>query len=312
MMNLKISLFVWSFILIAPVWAFTQNETFPDPPEIKSYKGIPGKVTKYNNFNFLDIKDENGKNNRQAMGRYWEINYSYDSAFRQKRKFKEFVVGQIIENKGSIFFQDTLQVHFVIPSATGNIWGRLVLSSDRIYRMRLIREMPFENKIVFDTRPIAVFDKYLDSIPLPPRINYLPKSVITRIQHSKYDHQEFTWNVKDTLYQQKVMGPYWDIKIDVKNSKNLVDKQVSVIEVLESYYRAASKAGGFIVKSRPRELLFTLPMDKALLWCRVTVLVDGVYNVRALIQSDQDKMPPGKLVSVPSNAADSTRGNPER
>jgi hypothetical protein len=221
-------------------------------------------------------------------------------------------VNQIVENKGSVFFEDTLQVHFVIPSDAGNVWGRLVLTSDKAYRLRLIREVPFVNKILFDTQPIAVYEKYVDSVALPPRINYLPKSVITRIQRSKYDHQEFTWNVKDTLFRQKVMGPFWDMKIDVRNSKNLVDKQISSVEVLESYYRACVKAGGKIIKSRPRELLLTLPLTKATLWCRITVSLDGVYFVRVLIEADQDKTDPEKIVSAPANPVDSTRGKADR
>lgn len=305
-MNPKIFLLAFTLFLLTAINGYSQTETFPEPPNIKSYKGIPGKISKYNNFNYLDILDEAGKNNRQAMGHYWEISYVYDSVFRQKKKFKEFIVSQIIENKGSVFFQDSLQVQFVIPSDAGNIWGRLVLTSDKIYRLRLIREVPFVNKIQFDTRPVTVYEKFVDSIALPPRINYLPQSMISRIQYSKYDHQEFTWNSKDTLFRQKVMGPFWDMKIDVRNNANQVDKQISSVEILESYYRACVKAGGKIIKSRPRELLFTLPLNKATLWCRITVSLDGIYFVRALIQADQDKTAPEKLISEPVNPADST------
>jgi len=311
-MKNKIFFLAFSFFLTPAINGFSQTETFPEPPNIKSYKGIPGKVSKYNNFNYLDIRDEAGKNNRQAMGHYWEISYTYDSVFRQKRKFKEFVVNQIVENKGSVFYQDTLQVHFVIPSDAGNVWGRLVLSSDKAYRLRLIREVPFVNKIQFDTKPVAVYEKFVDSVALPPRINYLPQSVITRIQHSKYDHQEFSWNVKDTLFRQKVMGPFWDLKIEVMNSKNQVDKQISSVEVLESYYRACVKAGGKIIKSRPKELLFTLPQNKAVLWCRITVSLDGVYFVRVLIEADQDKSDPEKMVAAPANPEDSIRSKTDR
>jgi hypothetical protein len=302
-----------SLILLPVTSGFSQTEVFPEPPGlIKSYKGIPGKVTKYNNFNYLDITDNERKNNRQAMGHYWEIAFSYDSVFRQKKKFKEFVEKQIIDNKGSLFFQDTLQTHFVIPSADGNIWGRLMLASDKMYRLRLIREVPFVNTVKFDTKPVIVFDKYIDSIALPPRINYLPNSVITRMEHSKYDHQVITWNVKDTLYKQKLMGPFWEMKIDVRNSRNQVDKQMSTIEILESYYRACTKASGIVMKSRPRELLFKLPLNNATLWTRVTVSLDGVYFVRAIIQADQDRTEPEKLVSIPSNAVDSTGGKTDR
>ena len=307
--DVRTFILAFSLFLLSAINIFSQTETFPVPPDIKSYKGVPGKVSKYNHFNYMDIRDDAGKNNRQAMGNYWEISYTYDSVFRQKRKFKAFVLSQIIENKGSVFFEDTLQVHFVIPSDTGNIWGRLVLTSDKAYRLRLIREVPFVNKIKFDTQPVAAYEKFVDSVAMPPRVNFLPESVITRIQYSKYDHQEFTWNVKDTMFRQKVMGPFWDMKIDVRNSMNQVDKQVSSVEVLESYYRACTQSGGKVVKSRPRELLFTLPLTKATLWCRITVTLDGVYFVRVLIEADQDKTDPKKMVSAPSNAVDPSRGN---
>ncbi len=305
-MQPKIFFLTLSLTILTALQGFSQAESFPEPPIIKGYKGIQGKVAKYNNFNYLDIKNDSTGKNRQAMGQYWEIGYTYDSVFRQKRKFKDFVVSQIIEKKGAIFFEDTLQVHFVIPEPAGNVWGRAVLSNDKSYRLRLIREVPFVNKIQFDTRPVIVFEKFLDSVALPPRINYLPKSVVTRVQYSKYDHQEFTWNEKDTLFRQKVMGPYWELKIDVRNSNNQVDKQVSSVEVLESYYRACVKSGGKVIKSRPRELLFLLPLTKASLWCRITVSLDGVYFVRAVLQSDQDKVEPIKMVSASANPADPT------
>ncbi len=298
---------MFSVFLFPAVNSFAQTEGFPEPPSIKSYKGVQGKISKYNNFNYLDIRDEADKNNRQAMGRYWEIAYSYDSVFRQKNKFKAFIINQVAENKGVIYFQDTTQVHFVIPSDAGNIWGRLVLSDDKVYRLRLIRETTFVNSLQLDARPTAVFEKFVDSVALPPRINFFPKSVITRIQSSKYDHQQFTWNVKDTLYKQKVMGPFWDIKLEARNSRNLVDKQVSTVEILESYYRACVKAGGKIVKSRPRELLFTLTAAKATLWCRITVSLDGVYFVRVVMEADEEKTPPEIIISVPAaNPVDST------
>lgn len=296
-----------SIFLLSSISVFSQTETFPEPPNIKSYKEKPGKISKYNNFNYLDIRDEAGNRNRQAMGHYWEISYTYDSVFRQKKKFKEFVENQIVETNGTIFFQDTLQVHFVIPSDAGNTWGRLVLANDKIYRLRLIRETPFVNQIQFDTKPVLLFEKYVDSVALPPRINFLPHSVATRVQQSKYNHLEFTWNVKDTLFREKVMGPFWDIKVESRNNMNQVDKQVSSVEILESYYRAAIKAGGKVIKSRPRELIFTLPLNKAVLWSRITVSLDGVYFVRVVIEADQDKTEPQKMINLPANPADSVR-----
>ncbi|MFA6126850.1 MAG: hypothetical protein WC699_06060 [Bacteroidales bacterium] len=307
-MKFKLVLSALVLIIFTAGAGLSQSEEFPAPPMIKSYKNAKGKISKYNNFNYLDVRDVAGKNNRQAMGHYWEISYSYDSVFRQKKKFRDFVVNQIGESKGSLFFEDTLQVQFVIPAEDGNVWGRLVLASDKVYRLRLIKEVPFINPLVFDTKINAIFDKYVDSVTLPPRINYMPKAVVTRVQYSKFDHQEYTWNVKDTLFRQKVMGSFWDIKIEVKNSKGQVDKQISTVEILESYYRACVKAGGTIIKSRPRELIFTLPVTKATLWCRITVSLDGVYFVRALIESDMDKSKPEKMVSLPSQPADSTGG----
>jgi hypothetical protein len=311
-MKTRIIILACSLFLLPARNSFCQTESFPAPPDIKSYKGVPGKVSKYHNFNYLDIQDVGGANNRQAMGHYWEISYNYDSVFRQKKKFREFIEKQVVDNNGSLFFQDTSQVSFVIPSDAGNVWGKLVLNNDKSYRLRLIREIPFVNRIVFDTRPGAVFEKYVDSLPLPPRITYYPQSVITRAQQSKYDHQEFTWNIKDTLFRQKVMGPYWDLKIDVRNSKNQVDKQISTVEILECYYRACVKAGGSVLKSRPRELLFTLPLKKSVLWCRVTVSLDGVYFVRALSEADQDKTPPEKKLNAPVVPQDSTRIKDDR
>jgi hypothetical protein len=307
-MKFRIPFLLLSILLLLPVVGISQTE-FPDPPYLKSYKDVKGKVTKYNNFNYLDIRNEEEGTNRQAMGHYWELSYTYDSVFRQKRKFQDFIISQVEGQDGTVFFQDTMQVHFAIPSDNGNIWGRLSLSNDKLYRLRLIREVPFVNSIVFDTKPNIVFDKYVDSIMLPPRINFMPRSVITRTQISKYDHQEFTWNLKDTLYRQKVMGPFWDIKIEVRDSKNKVDKQVSSVEVLESYYRACVKAGGHVIKSRPRELLFTLPEKNAMMWVRITVSIDGVYFVRALLQNEADKSEPVKMVSVAPPVMDSTRIN---
>ncbi len=307
---MKSGLYILTFIffLLPAVRVLAQAETFPEPPKLKSYKGVPGKISKYNNFNYLDVRDEAGKNNRQCLGHYWEIAYNYDSVFRQKNKFRDFMQTHVAENNGSVFYQDTTQVNFVIPSEAGNIWGRMVLSNDKGYRMRLIRETTFVNTLVFDVKPTVVFEKFVDAVALPPRVNYLPKSAITRIQYSKYDHQQFSWNVKDTLYKEKVMGPFWDIKCEVRNDKNTVDKQVSTVEIMESYFRACTKAGGKVLKSRPRELLFTLPLDKATLWCRLTVSLDGVYFLKIVTEADQDKSQPEKMLVAPAPvASDSTK-----
>jgi hypothetical protein len=287
---------------------FSQDPSWPAPPQFKGYKDKPGKVVKYNTFNYLDIRKENGDNLHQVMGQYWEISYAYDSVFRQKKKFKEFVVNQILEKNGQLFFQDTLTIHFVVPEEQGNVWGRLVLSSDKVYRLRLIKEEPFGNPLKFDVKPDVQFGRFVDTVDLPPRINFLRSSVIERVQFSKFNHQDFTWNVKDTLFKQKVMGPFWDFKVEVKNKAAEVDRTVSTLEVLESYYRACTKAKGTIVKSRPRELLFTLPLDHSTLWCRVTATLDGVYMVRAIIMDEKDYTVPEKMVSIPTSVMDTTKG----
>ena len=304
---MKFSKLISAFLLVAllPGWAFAQNPAWPAPPEFKSYKDKPGRVTKYNTFNYLDILGDSGEKLRQAMGQYWEVAYAYDSVFRQKRKFKEFMMNQILEQKGEVFFQDTLQFHFVVPAEKGNVWGRVVLASDKIYRLRLIKEEPFNNRLVLDVPPTVPFDAYVEQTQLPPRINYIPGSVITRIQHSKFNHQEISWNVKDTLFKQKLMGPFWDVKLEVRDLDGKVDKSFSTVELMESYYRACLKIGGTVVKSRPRELIFTLPVEKAMLWCRISASLDGVYFVRATLVDDKDKVEPVKLRSVNVNVTDS-------
>jgi hypothetical protein len=283
-------------LIVNPV--FSQNSSWPDPPHFAGYKNKPGRVVKYNTFNYLDIRKENGDQFHQVLGHYWELSYAYDSVFRQKRKFKEFVVNQVLEKGGQLYFQDTLQIHFVVPEEQGNVWGRVVLSSDKVYRLRLIKEAKFVSPVTFDKQPDVKFDRFVDSVALPPRITYISSSVIPRIQFSKFNHLEFTWNVKDTLYRQKVMGPYWDIKLEVRDRAGEVDRSVSTVEVLEGYYRACVKADGTVLKSRPRELLFTLPTGQSTLWCRVTTTLDGVYLIRVVQVDDKDKSEPTKLVTI--------------
>lgn len=286
---------------------FPQNPSWPAPPQFAGYKNKPGKVVKYNTFNYLDIRKEDGENLHQVLGHYWEISYTYDSVFRQKKKFKEFVVNQILEKEGKLFFQDTMQIHFVVPEDQGNVWGRLVLSSDKVYRLRLIKEAKFDIPMTFDEKPEVRYDRFIDSLPLPPRITYLRSSVIARLQFSKFNHLELTWNVKDTLFRQKVMGPYWDMKLEVRDQAGEVDRSVSTVEVLEGYYRACMKADGTILKSRPRELLFTLPVGQSTLWCRVTATLDGVYLMRVVMMDDKDKTVPEKVVTILPTYPDSMR-----
>jgi hypothetical protein len=67
---------------------------------------------------------------------------------------------------------------------------------------------------------------------------------------------------------------------------------------MESYYRATVKAGGVIIKSRPRELIFTLPQKGSTLWCRVTTSLDGVYFIRMVLEADSDRSAPEKKATV--------------
>jgi hypothetical protein len=283
-----------------------QSQDWPSAPEFKGYKDKPGKVVKYNSLNYIDILGEEGQQLRQAMGKYWEVNFSYDSVFRQKRKFKDFMINQVLERRGALFFQDTMQIHFVVPEEGGNVWGRIVLTSDKQYRLRLIKEGPFDNSLLFDVKPDVKFDQFVDPTELPARLNYLPRSIITRAQFSKFNHVEFTWNVKDTIYTQKVMGPYWDLKLEVKNPQGEIDRTMSTVEIMESYYRACQKVGGVVIKSRPRELILILPLEKASLWVRVTASLDGVYFIRAVQVDDKDKSQPSKKVLPPAPVQDST------
>jgi len=283
-----------------------QGQNFPPAPEFKGYKDKVGKVVKYYSLNYLDILGEEGQQLRQPMGKYWEVNFTYDSVFRQKRKFKDFMINQVLERRGALFFQDTMQIHLVVPEEGGNVWGRIVLTSDKQYRLRLIKEGPFVNTLVFDVKPEVRFDQFVEQTELPHRINYLPHSLITRVQFSKFNHIEFTWNVKDTIYTQRVMGPYWDIKLEVRNQEGEIDRTMSTVEVLESYYRACQKAGGSVIKSRPRELILALPDGKATLWVRVTASLDGVYFLRCVLVDDKDKTAPTMKVLPPAPISDTT------
>ena len=285
-----------------------QEEQWPEPPKFKSYLDKPGNVVKYNHFNYIEIRDPEGINHRQAMGAYWEISYTYDSVFRQKRRFKEFMVDEVLNRGGAFFYEDTTQLNFVIPEQKGNVWGRLVLSNDKTYRLRVVREKPFQNRLVFDQPAVAVFDRYLDSVALPPRINYLPGSIITRITYSKFNHQSYNWNIKDTLYKQTVMGPTWDMRLEARTTDGSIDRTLSTVEVMESYYRACLEAGGKILKSRARELLMALPYQNGQLWCRISPSLDGVYMVRVTWQSNADFTTPEILINIPVQNADSTGG----
>ncbi|MCD6332808.1 MAG: hypothetical protein J7L89_06005 [Bacteroidales bacterium] len=285
-----------------------QNKSgYPDVPVFKPYLGVPGRIVKYNNFNYLIIPDSSGEHTRQSTGNYWEVSYVYDSLFRQKKKFRDFAIQQIKKNHGILFFQDTLQLNFGIRKPGGNLWGRFVFLNDRVYRLRLIKETVFINRLKLDTLQDVRYDIAIPPVDLPQRINFLPNSVIKRVTESKYNHYTFTYDVKDTLYTQVVMGPYWDLKLQVQRPDGKVDKKVSTVEVLESYYRSVLKAGGKIVKSRPRELVFTLPVKQSTLWCRIMSSIDGTYFMKVLIQSPEDQLPLKKKVLTYRAMSDSSK-----
>jgi hypothetical protein len=102
------------------------------------------------------------------------------------------------------------------------------------------------------------------------------------------------------------MGPYWEFKIEVQDENGDVDKRISYIEVLESYYRTAMKAGGNIVKNRAREIIFNLPDDGFTLWVRVMVSMDGVYFIKMIKQMPDDFKEPQPLYA--QQAKDSLPG----
>lgn len=288
----KILLIASCFAII--ISAVAQDD-IPDVPVIKGYQGKEGKIIKYNFFNFLSITDKSGDNKRQSTGQYWEVSYIYDSAFRQKQKFGEYSLNHVKDNGGTIFFQDTSSLHFAIPTSDGNVWGKFNFTSNTVYKLKLIKEKAFENGVIFDTEQQLFYDDFVEHIEFPPRIALMPNSVITRAEQSKFHHYTFTYNVDKKTFEQKLMGPYWDIKLEVQNSKGEVDKRVSYIQIQESYYRAVLKSGGNIVKNRAREIVFNLPGDEYTIWARVSVTMDGVYFLRVIKQYPADYSEPVQL-----------------
>ncbi len=280
-----------------------QTVDIPEVPVLDGYKGNEGKITKYNFFNYLTLKDKPGTNSRKSTGQYWEASYVYDSAFRQKAKFAEFIEKQIKEKGGTTFFQDTTTIHFAVPDGNGgNIWGKAMFSSNSSYRLKIIKEESFNVKVVFDTEQTVDFDDFVDELELPPRINFMPNSVITRAEQSKFNHYTFTYTTdENTAFRQSLMGPYWDIKLEVQDVNGDVDKRVSYIEILETYYRAVLKAKGTIIKNRAREIIFTLPGDDNTLWVRVMVTMDGVYFIKVIKQNPADYKEPERLHAKPAS-----------
>lgn len=284
-------------IVVCLLFAFTilnaQEKLSTTPPVLKGYMGKAGKVTKSHYFNFIKVKDESGEKTRQSTGNYWEVSYVYDSVFRQKASFSEFMIKQIKDAGGILFWNDTTQIHFAIPSdTTGNLWGSVSLTSDKVYRLKLIREQVFQNKLKFDTIQILKYKEFVTPVKLPARINVFPNSVIERARYSKFNHSYISFIKDKRSNRQTLMGPYWDIKVLVVNEEGKTDKQISTVEIMESYYRAAIKAGGKIIKSRPRELVFNIPVgDDSKLWVRVLTSLEGVYYLKMTLQADKDAKP---------------------
>lgn len=290
-MKIRIAILVCLLTLFTSLNA--QDYLSPSPPVLKGYKGKEGRTIKNHYFNFIKIKDESGENNRQSTGHYWEISYVYDSVFRQKGMFEEFMTKQITDAGGVLFWKDTSMIHFAIPRDTGgNLWGNIILTSDKVYRLKLIEERVFVNKLVFDSIQSPVYDDFVVEVELPPRFNLLPNTLITQTTYSKFNHLKITFVKNQQSYRQTLMGPYWNLKLKVVNDEGVTDKRISPVEIMESYYRATIKAGGAIIKSRPRELIFSLPVgDDNKLWVRIMTSLDGVYFIRMVLQDNKDETP---------------------
>jgi len=281
-----------SFLFLSSTLS-AQDYLSPNPPLLKGYKGKEGKVIKNHYFNFIKVKDESGDNERQSTGHYWEVSYVYDSVFRQKGLFEKYMTKQITDAGGVLFWKDTSMIHFAIPrDEGGNLWGNVILSSDKVYRLKLIEERAFINKLVFDSIQNPKYDDFVKAVELPPRVNLLPNTLITQAKYSKFNHLNITFVKNRKSFRQVLMGPYWNLKLKVVNEEGLTDKRISPVEVMESYYRACLKADGNIIKSRPRELIFSLPVgDESKLWVRVMTSLDGVYFLRMILQENKDETP---------------------
>ncbi len=294
--NMIKKLFVLGICFVFVGSLSAQTSKVPDLPILKGYKGLEGSITKYNSFNYLTLRDKPGDNSRKSTGQYWEVNYVYDSAFRQKQKFGEFMEAQIKEKGGTLFFQDTSSIHFALPDDNGNLWGKVMLSSNSSYKIKMIKERAFINTVIFDSEQVLEYDDFVEPVEIPPRIGFMPNSVATRAEQSKFNHYTFTYTTDDQkTFRQSLMGPYWDYKIEVQDEDGEVDKRISYIEILESYYRAVMKAGGNIVKNRAREIIFNLPDDDYTLWVRVMVTMDGVYFIKVIKQLPGDFQEPERL-----------------
>jgi len=268
-----------------------QDYLSPTPPVLKGYKGKEGRVTKNHYFNFIKVKNESGEKDRQSTGHYWEVSYVYDSIFRQKSIFAEFMSKQITDAGGILFWKDTSMIHFAIPrDKGGNLWGNVILTSDKVYRLKLIEERVFVNKLLFDSIQSPDYDDFVIAVELPARFNLLPNTLITSARYSKFNHLNITFVKNQQSYRQTLMGQYWDLKLKVVNADGVTDNRISPVEIMESYYRAAIKAGGEVIKSRPRELIFYLPVENdKKLWVRVMTSLDGIYFIRMILQENEDE-----------------------
>ncbi len=300
-MNIR---FLLLFTLIGfGIGSFAQQTIDDYPPLLKGYEGNEGKVTKKHFFNYMMLKDETGEKERQATGRYWEVNYVYDSVFRQKQLFASFMVDQIKGFQGILFFSDTTQIHFAIPrDSLPNVWGKVLLKSDRVYRIQVIEEVGFTNQVEFDSDYTPAFDEFVTPVEFPPRLGYLPNSIVTSARYSKFNHFTISFVENQASYRQNLMGPYWDLKMKVTDSLGETDSRVSTVEIMESYFRAALKADGKVIKSHARELIFNIPVgDDKKLWVRVMTSLDGLYLIRMVLQNNSDETAPVGIIRTPSD-----------
>lgn len=291
---MKIRFMILMMSVLLPAMSLAQEKLDTVPPMLKGYQGNEGKLFKNHYFNYITLKDESGENQRQATGQYWEINYIYDSVFGQKESFAKYIIEEVQQLGGVLFFSDTSQIHFAIPrDSMPNIWGKVVLRNDRVYGLKMIEEKVFQNKLDLDHPIEPVYDDYVEPVEMPEHLAFLPNTVILSCRYSKFNQYRISFTQNNRNYRQMLMGPYWDLKMEVRNAEGETDKRISTVEIMESYYRAAVKAGGKVIKSKPRELIFYIPeRDDKKLYVRVMTAMDGVYYIRAVLQNNADETAP--------------------
>lgn len=291
---MRMKIFALLFVMMSPVSLFAQMDMDSLPPLLKSYQDQEGRIYKNHYFNFVVLKDQSGENERQATGKYWEISYVYDSVFRQKELFADFMKNQVNELGGVLFFADTAQIHFAIPRDTlPNIWGKVLLRNDRVYRLQVVEETAFENSVSFDQPITPVYAEFVEPVDLPEKLGFLPNSRITSARFSKFNHYRITYTANGQSYRQILMGPYWDLKLEVIDKAGETDSRISPVQIMESYYRAAIQAKGTIIKSKPRELIYVIPDgEDQKLYVRIMTSLDGLYYIKAVLQSNADETEP--------------------